>query len=209
MLSQAGITSAHTQLEINIILAAWQLVIAVCGSLSAERIGRKRLAIGSLSLCTIFFFMVGGLTAKYGNSSSKSGVYGTVATIFLFLGAYSFGITPLTVMYPPEVLSYSIRGSGMSVYTISTKLCGLFVTWVFPYSFAAIGWKTYMINACFDILCVAWVWWQWVETSGLTLEEVDEKFDGKHSEVPDLNLVVKGKVDLGETGVEEVHLDTK
>jgi len=125
MLSGAGITNAHTQLEINIILSAWQLIYDTAGSLSAEKIGRKWLAFLSIGSGAVFLFMFGGLTGKYGTSDNPSGAYGTVACMFLFLGAYSFGLTPLTVIYPPEVLSYSMRGSGMALFTFTTKVCGL------------------------------------------------------------------------------------
>jgi MFS family permease len=215
MLSNAGITDASTQLKINVILSAWQLVCALVGSTLAERLGRKWLASISTILATIFLFMLGafisfgsilsrtkfytdsstgGLTAAYGTSDNTSGVYGTVACIFLFLGAYSFGLTPLTVIYPPEVLNYSMRASGMGVYTIATKICGIFVTWVFPYMFNAIGWKTYIVNASWNILFILFVIFYWVETRNLTLEEVDEKIDGiKHADVPDLETVLREK----------------
>lgn len=204
MLSQAGITSAATQLQINIILATWSLVISVVSSYFSDRIGRRPLCMISLIGGIISFYLVGGLTALYGNSDNKTGVYGTIAAIFLYNGSYSMGITPLTVLYPPEVLSYRIRGTGMGFYTMTTKLCGLFVTMVMPFALDAIAWKTYIINASFDILLVAFVWWYWVETRGLTLEEVDIKFDGvKHSSVPDLAEVLHGKID-GIAGLEEV-----
>lgn len=59
------------------------------------------------------------LIAGYGTSENKSGVYATVAAIFLFQGAYSFGWTPLLYLYPPEVLNYSIRANGMGVVTFA------------------------------------------------------------------------------------------
>lgn len=195
MLEQAGITSPTTQLEINIILTAWSLVIAVVASFYADYVGRKLLCSLSLIGQILSFYLVGGLTAAYGNSTSTSGIYGTIAAIFLYNGAYNFGITPLTVLYPPEVLSFRIRGTGMGLYTLTTKLCGLFVTMVMPFALAAIGWKTYIINASVDILMVVFVVWYWVDTRGLTLEEVDVRFDGvKHSDVPDLIEVLEGKV---------------
>ena len=211
MLGQAGITNPTTQLEINIILTAWSLVIAVGASFFADRVGRKMLCCLSLIGQIISFYLVGGLTAAYGSSTNTSGIYATIAGIFLYNGAYSFGVTPLTVLYPPEVLSYRIRGTGMGLYTLSTKLSGLFVTMVFPYALNAIGWKTYIINASFDILLVAFVVWYWVETRGLTLEEVDVIFDGeKHSSVPDLEDLLQGNVGkdvvLTGLGVEEVHV---
>ncbi|TVY42116.1 Lactose permease [Lachnellula occidentalis] len=236
MLTDAGISDASTQLQINVILSAWQLVCGVIGSMLAERIGRKWLAAGSTIVATIFLYMLGklprgvlkyrtdcftgGLTAAYGTSNNQSGVYGTVACIFLFLGAYSFGLTPLTVIYPPEVLSYSMRASGMGVYTILAKTCGIFVvsfpltnaklftadfhvqTWVFPYMFDAIGWKTYIVNASWNLLFVLLIVFYWVETKDLTLEEIDERFDGvKHAGVPNLELWKRGKADLEEDAV--------
>lgn len=57
----------------------------------------------------------------YGTSTNASGVYGTVAAIFLFQGAYSFGWTPLLYLYPPEVLHYPIRANGMGVFQFSNN----------------------------------------------------------------------------------------
>ncbi|KAJ9131239.1 MFS sugar transporter-like protein [Pleurostoma richardsiae] len=199
MLDNAGITDTTTQLEINIILNAWCLVVAVLGTLMSDYIGRKTQALISTSLLTIFIFMVGALTKVYGTSGNTSGVYGTVAAIFLFQGSFSFAWTPLTVLYPPEVLNYPIRANGMGVYGVLTKGCGLLTTFAFPYALDAIGWKLYMINGCWDVLELAFVAFFWIETKGKTLEEIDELIDGKkHSDVPDIGVIRQGKADLGE-----------
>lgn len=197
MLTNAGISDTTTQLEINIILNAWCLVIAIIGTFMSDILGRKPLAIISTGLLTVFLFLFGALNSFYGeNSDNKSGIYATVAAIFLFQGAYSFGWTPLTVLYPPEVLNYSIRSNGMGMYNLVVNGVGLMVTFAFPYALDAIGWKTYMINGAWDVLEVAFVAYYWVETKGKTLEEIDEAIDGvKHSDVPDLDLVRRGKVD--------------
>lgn len=59
----------------------------------------------------------------YGGGENTSGVYATVASVFLFQGSYAIGITPLTVLYPPEVLNYSIRSNGMAAWTFAIT-CG-------------------------------------------------------------------------------------
>lgn len=85
----------------------------------------------------------------------------------------------------------------MGVYTMMSKLFGLFVTMDFQFALNVIGWKTYMTNASFDILMAVFVTWYWVEMQGMTGEEVDVKFDGiKHSNVPDLNALTQGNADL-------------
>ena len=190
MLSSAGISDATTQLQINVILTSFTLVVAVAAAWFADKVGRKKLCAGSLTGGLISLYILAGLTAKYGESGNKSGIYGTIAMIFIYNATYAWGMTPLTVLYPPEVLSFDIRAVGMGIYTLVTKLCGLFVAMVIPFGMEAIGWKVYIVNASVDVLFVVFVVLVWVETRGLTLEEVDRVFDGvKHSEVPDLETV--------------------
>ncbi|KAH7121407.1 MFS sugar transporter-like protein [Dactylonectria macrodidyma] len=173
MLTQAGVTDSTTQLEVNIILNAWCLVISIIGTSMANKLGRKKLAAFSTALLTLFIFLVGALTKLYGNSDNQSGIYATVAMIFLFQGSYSFGWTPLTVLYPPEVLNYSIRSAGMGLYTFLVNGVGLMVTFAFPFALDKIGWKTYMINGAWDVLELLFVILYWVETNGRTLEDID------------------------------------
>ncbi|RDW56671.1 general substrate transporter-1 [Coleophoma cylindrospora] len=201
MLDQAGISDAKTQLEINIILSAFSLVLAVAGCFLAERLGRRMLCMGSLAGCAISFFLFGGLLSKYFNTTDKSAIYGTIACMFLFQGVYSFGLTPLTVIYPPEVLSYSIRASGMAITTLSFKLFTVFAAYVWPFALQAITWKSYMINAAFDVLLVIWVYFTWVETKSKTLEEIDVFFDGeKHTDALDVGEIAQaqGSKDLAQ-----------
>jgi hypothetical protein len=145
------------------------------------------------------------VSAVYGTSTNKSGIYGTVAAIFLFQGAYSFGWTPLLYLYPPEVLSYPIRANGMGVFTFFLNGVALLCVFSFPFALDSMGWKTYMMNGAWDVLEVGVIWAYWVETKGKTLEEIDEVFEGvKHSNVPDLEDVLQGKVDLGDSLAFEV-----
>ena len=170
-------------------------------------IGRKTLAIMSTGFMIIFIFLFGILTKIFGESNNKSGIYGTVASIFLFQGCYSFGWTPLTVLYPPEVLNFPIRSNGMAIYTFFANGVGLLVTFAFPYALDTIGWKTYMINGAWDVLELAFVCFFWVETKGKTLEEIDDLFDGaKHIIVPDLEEMVHRKAYLNCDILDRVEL---
>jgi len=70
----------------------------------------------------------------------------------------------------------------------------LWATFVFPFALTGIGWKIYLINGAWDVLTfgIMAVWW--VETKGRTLEELDEVLEGvKHTDVPDLEIIVQGK----------------
>jgi hypothetical protein len=46
------------------------------------------------------------------------------------------------------------------------------------YAMANLGWKFYIINASFDFLFLAAAYFLFVETNGLTLEEITAKFEG-------------------------------
>lgn len=62
ILTQAGVTDTTTQLEINIYLSVWCLFTSVLGTSLADRIGRKRLGAGSLSISLVFLYLVGAFT---------------------------------------------------------------------------------------------------------------------------------------------------
>lgn len=103
-----------------------------------DYIGRKRLALLSSALLTIFMFLTGALTKRYGSSNNVNGIYATTAMVFLFQDSYSIGWTPLSILYPPKVLSFRIRSLGMGIYRVATNLCGLLVVYVFPLTLEAI-----------------------------------------------------------------------
>ena len=65
----------------------------------------------------IFLFIIGGLSKAYADNpdgASQSLVYGNVAVIFLFQGAFSLAWTPLLTLYPPEVMNFAIRANGFA-----------------------------------------------------------------------------------------------
>jgi hypothetical protein len=154
-------------------------------------------------LLTIFLFLIGLLTKLYGESSNESAIYGTVACIFLFVGSYSIGWTPLCYIYPPEVLNYELRVQGMGV-NIWVYFCfGLVFVFSFPFALVAMGWKAYIMNATWNILLIVFIYFSWVETKGKTLEEISQAFEGpKHSEISDIKEAEAGIVKIDGVAVE-------
>jgi hypothetical protein len=176
----------------NMVMNAWCLMCALAGTYFAETIGRRANALVSTVLLTIFLFMVGAFTKIYGDSNNTSGIYGTVATMFLFMGAYSFGWTPLAYLYPPEVLNYSIRSYGLGANVVAMYGAGLVMVFSIPYALESLGWKTYLMNASWNVLLIAFIYFFWVETAGKTLEQIDASFgdevliEGQDVEADDL-----------------------
>ncbi|KAI6839217.1 hypothetical protein KC340_g3012 [Hortaea werneckii] len=197
LLTLAGITSTKVQLEVNIILNAWSLVCALCGTCSVDRLGRKTTALASATTLTVIIFIEGALTKVYGTSKNDSGIYATVASVFLFMGAYSFGWTPLLYLYPPEVLNYPIRAVGVGLFQFVANATAVLIVFTMPMALDNIGYITYFANGAWDILVIIIIAFFWVETKGKTLEELDVIFEGeKHSDAPELVLVYRGEASV-------------
>jgi Sugar (and other) transporter len=165
--------------------------------------GRRIIALVSTTLLTIFLYLIGALTKLYGTSNDRPGIYGTVACMFLFMGSYSIGWTPLCYLYPPEVLNYRLRPQGMGVNTWTYFSFGLAFVFAFPYALDAIGWKVYMMNASWNVLLLLFIYFQWVETKGKTLEEIDALFkDSISIDSVEIGLSEKEIADIEVTKVE-------
>jgi hypothetical protein len=136
-LDTAGITNPTDQLKAvssqveayryrltaqNVVLNVWCLFCALTGTYLIARWGRKPSALLSQGLLTICLFIIGGLSKKYADNpdgASQALVYGDVAAMFLFQGFYSIAWTPLLILYPSEVMNYSIRANGMAMSSVA------------------------------------------------------------------------------------------
>lgn len=172
ILQQAGITGTTKLLQINLISSCWVFCVAVLGAYMTDHFGRKKQAIGTLIGMIISFYLLGAFVKMYGDSSNKSGQYATVFWMFVFNGFYSFSITPLCCLYPSELFPMKTRAAGSTFYKFCDCSCGLFATFILPIAMDAIGWKFYIINASYDIICLIMTYVYWVETNGISLEEI-------------------------------------
>ncbi|THX28631.1 MFS general substrate transporter [Aureobasidium pullulans] len=166
VLTTIGITGVQTQLAINLGLSVFNLLCAIAGSSVCEKIGRRpsfRKSFLSLSL-TFFLFsqieslntniqnktvistsimallliIVSALTKQFSTTPTTASSSAQVVLIFLFYGAYSLVWTPLAYLYPLEVLSFSLRASGMASYNGLCYTAAFFNTYIIPY---AMGWS--------------------------------------------------------------------
>jgi MFS family permease len=135
ILSQAGITDTVTQTQVQVIINCWSFAIAIFGSFMLDILGRrKQMFIGAGGMVATLL-MIGGLIKRernpnlilscprltdpplgYGNSTHTSGIYGTIAVIFLFQGFYAFSVSPMTSLYPTEVSPFKLRTTGIAIF---------------------------------------------------------------------------------------------
>lgn len=56
---------------------------------------------------------------------------------------------------------------------------GLLASFAMAYAMADLGWKFYFINAAWNFVFLVIVYFTFVETKGLRLEEINERFEGR------------------------------
>ncbi|KAF6794582.1 hexose transporter [Colletotrichum sojae] len=178
ILNQAGIRDTVKQTQIQVILNCWSFAVAIIGSFILDVLGRRKqtfIGIIGMSAC---LYVIGGLIKTYGESTNQSGIYGTIAVIFLFQGFYAFSITPMTSLYPTEVSQYKLRATGIAIFRMLDSGFGLLASFCMAYAMADLGWKFYFINASWNVVFLAITYFTFVETKGLKLEEIAAKFEG-------------------------------
>lgn len=196
MLDHAGLRDSRSQLIINIGINSVTLIVSIFGSFYADRVGAKAATLVSTAGTTVALFIIGVLTKYYGDTDYKPGIYANVAMMFVFAAAFGFGWIPILFLIPAEMLNFSIRAWGMSMFSFVVCVTGIWGNFAFLFALERIGWKLYLINASWNVAIFFFISYYWVEVKGRTLEEIDVLFDGvKHSNVPDIELVLSGFVD--------------
>ncbi|KAF3388728.1 Lactose permease [Penicillium rolfsii] len=178
ILSQAGITDTVTQTQVQVIINCWSFAIAIFGSFMLDILGRRvQMFIGVSGMVTTLL-LIGGLIKRYGSSTNTSGIYGTIAVIFLFQGFYAFSITPMTSLYPTEVSPFKLRTTGIAIFRMLDSGFGLLASFAMSYAMADLSWKFYFLNAAWDFVFLIIVYFTFVETKGIRLEEINSRFEG-------------------------------
>ncbi|PLB44119.1 hexose transporter [Aspergillus steynii IBT 23096] len=177
VLTGSGITSVQTQLAINIGLSIYNLVCAIVGSFYVDKLGRRPSFLISTIGMSLLLIAVAIMTKVFSTNPSPGGSAGQIVLIFLFYGCYSLVWTPLSYLYPIEVLSYSLRANGLASYNGICYLAAFFNTHVIPYAMDWSSWAFYLITALWCLVEAVVIWFLFPETKNMTLEEISAVFD--------------------------------
>ncbi|PYI21799.1 MFS monosaccharide transporter [Aspergillus violaceofuscus CBS 115571] len=189
--------------EMSLILAGvfncLQLLTVLVCFVTIDKIGRRPLAIlGGLGM-GICYIIIAALTAVYGPDwSNKAAGWACVAMAFLFILIYGNTYSPLGWALPSEVFPTALRSKGVALSTCVNWLSNFVVGIVTPSMIAKIPYGTYIFFAAFCILAGGWAFLLVPETSGKTLEQIDEMFgDGGSREENEIKREAASEVDIG------------
>ncbi|KAJ8114043.1 hypothetical protein OPT61_g3985 [Boeremia exigua] len=177
ILTQAGITKTRTQTQVQVIINCWSFAVAILGSFMLDILGRRVQTFIGVGGMAATLMMIGGLIKRFGDSTDTSGIYGTIAVIFLFQGFYAFSITPMTSLYPTEISPFRLRATGIALFRMLDSGFGLLASFALAYAMENLGWKFYFINAAWNLVFLVIAYFTFVETRGLKLEEINAMFE--------------------------------
>ncbi|KAF2183734.1 high affinity glucose transporter [Zopfia rhizophila CBS 207.26] len=181
--------------DTNLIASSIQYVINVGMTIFAliyiDRWGRRLpLIIGALLMAT-WMYANAALMAVHGSPAPPGGVdnvaeeswqiqgpaaRAVIACTYLFVASFAPTWGPVSWIYPPELFPLRVRGKAVAITTSSNWIFNFALSYFVPPAFVNIQWKVYIIFGVFCTTMAIHVFFMFPETSGKTLEEVEEMF---------------------------------
>ncbi|RYN83588.1 hypothetical protein AA0117_g1074 [Alternaria alternata] len=189
------------QLLLSGIINCTQLVGVVTSLWTMDRFGRRPLLLVGAALMFICHLIIAVLVGKFGGRWLDYAVEGWVAVAFLFFFMFSFGATwgPVPWAMPSEIFPSSLRAKGVALSTCSNWFNNFIIGLITPPLIQNTGFGAYTFFAVFCLLAFVFTFFVVPETSGKTLEEMDQVFKDVSSEAEEqqkariMRDIVEGK----------------
>lgn len=171
----------ETNLALNestsrLLAAIYQLIGPIGGIvcvISIEGFGRRRLLLVSSIGNSICLTLIAILGSQPHNTWAA---HGAVFFLFLFHFSYIIGFGGIPYLYATEIAPLHLRTTINSISISISWLLSIFIANVTPVAFNAIGQRYFFIFACLNAAMAPAIYYLFPETSGRSLEEMDEIF---------------------------------
>jgi MFS family permease len=163
ILRSIGITNPRDQALFNGGLTIWCFLVALGFAFTVDRFGRR----------TLF------LTAGIGMLISFT-IWTACAAMYEKTGQQGYGNAVLA-SYTVEILPYKIRAKGLTLCFCFTALSGVFNQYVNPIGLKNLAWKFYFVYIAVLVIQCIMIYFYYVETRGLPLEEIARVIDGDNA----------------------------
>lgn len=102
-----------------------------------------------------------------------------VASIFLYVFMFGFGLGPVFWSYVPEILPLKARALGMGVITFTQYLLNAIFSLIFPIVLSWIGINVFYFFALLSAIAVWYIHKYVLETKGKSLEDIEQYWEGR------------------------------
>ncbi|RSH80251.1 uncharacterized protein EHS24_008824 [Apiotrichum porosum] len=177
ILLSVGIVDPADQMIYNAGLQMWNWFASMLGALLCERSGRRPMWLISCEGQLISYTVITICSALFAQGSHAAS-YVVLAFLFVYFFFYAIAFTPLSLAYAVEILPYTMRSKGLSIFFICSMLSVILNTFINPIAFDAIAWKWYIFWIGCILIVGTIMFFYFIETKHRTLEEMAELFDG-------------------------------
>ena len=102
-----------------------------------------------------------------------------VASRFLYVFMFGFGLGPVFWSYVPEILPLKARALGMGVITFTQYLLNAIFSLIFPIVLSWIGINVFYFFALLSAIAVWYIHKYVLETKGKSLEDIEQYWEGR------------------------------
>ncbi|RSL53513.1 hypothetical protein CEP54_010384 [Fusarium duplospermum] len=208
ILDRVGLHSSGERTLINAAMQTWNLVVALPFAMLSNRIARRTLFLVATGGVLASFCVWTALTAQYVQTDKEAFGISVVAVIFVFNTFFALCWVSLICCYPMELATTKQRPIFNSFQLFVINCSSFCINYINPVAIENMGWKYYIIQCVFNALMFLIIWFTFVETKGLTLEEVAKIFDG-HETFDNAVIVVDAELqareEKGGRGAQEIE----
>ena len=174
ILGQAGIQFENA-LQYQVILGLINLVFTILALLVIDKLGRRPLLIGGMTMVVITLTIAGFLFA----AGNPNGVF-IVFVLGVYIASIAFSICAVIWVLTPEIFPNKVRGRAMSIATFSNWGTNTIAMYLFPWYVASFGMHVGFFTFAGICLLATLFFWKFVpETKGKSLEEIEQIFKGR------------------------------
>ncbi|KAK9704363.1 high affinity glucose transporter [Basidiobolus ranarum] len=191
---QAGIKGQSASLLASGISYIVNVIFTIPAILFVDKWGRRPTLIVGSAFMTVCMVVVGSILAGVGDVVPKnidtpgdglktidmhentSATYGIIAMVYIFVACFATTWGPTGWIYPAEIFPQRVRAKANSLSTASNWLFNYLLSQLVPIAMEHITYGLYFLFAAFNLLMTIHVWWQFPETKGKTLEDMEVIF---------------------------------
>lgn len=192
MMQAVGITSNTTQILMNALYGITGWIAATVGARLHDKIGRRKMFMGSTIGMSICMAVVAGTTAGFEQTSNHAFSSATIAFIFIFGIIYALAFTSMMPIYPGEVASTKIRARSMFIHQLVGGVASFVNQFAAPVAMTNIKYWFYVFYVFWDLFETVVIYFYFVETKGRTLEELEYIFEAKNPRKTSTNKELLG-----------------
>ncbi|KAK0763350.1 hypothetical protein N5P37_002727 [Trichoderma harzianum] len=148
------------------------------------RIGRKTAFMGGAAAMGILMLIIAIIVAKAPPTGHITGS-SIAAIIIVYCEAASYNLSwgPVSWLYLGEIFPTRTREFGIAIGAAAQWLFNFMLSQITPHAIKNLGWKTFLMFSIFNFSLVVYSFFILRETSGKSLEEMEEVFGSKQNAI--------------------------